>query len=111
MAVRWLVFEYRIYIEKEILQFSEEAFSVCIAHELAHIVIETKKFFLCDFWQFLTLSKVNSDEERKADILVIERGLGKALLQFHKEHGKEYKSYNASEGMTKREIKKYIESR
>jgi hypothetical protein len=111
MAVRWVVFEYRIYLEKEILQFSSEAFTGCMAHELAHIIKSIKKPLLVDFWEFLTRSKNENSEERDADILVVERGLGKALLQFHQEHGKNYKSYIASEGLTKREIKKLLKGR
>lgn len=46
--------------------------------------------------------------ERRADMLVVERGLGTDLLQFHKEHNREYKPYRANEGLTTGEIRKLL---
>ena len=109
MAVRYFGGAH-IYIEKEILQFSREAFTGCLAHELGHILIDSRKSFLQLIWGFIGRRNRISDE-RAADALVIERGLGNALLRFHSEHEKEYYSYIASEGMTRREIKKSLKSR
>lgn len=43
-------------------------------------------------------------------MVVIEKGLGHELLQFHREHEKKYKKYKASEGLTKNEIKSILET-
>jgi len=104
MAVRQLTFYHHIFIEKESLQFSPEAFSGCMAHEFAHIVLDGQKNIFIGLWELLKGSKDENTQERSADRLVIERGLGQALLKFHDEHGKTYKAYKASEGLTKQEI-------
>ena len=109
MAVQWLIIGYRIYIEKRILKFSPEAFTGCLAHELAHLVLDSRESLWGRLWAIATgKSSDETAEERNADLLAIDRGFGKALLQFHQEHDKKYVAYNASEGMTKREIKKML---
>ena len=109
MAVLWLIFSYRVLIEKEVLKFSRQAFTGCLAHEFAHLVIEAKKSFFRRLWEPLAGTR-KEGEERSADMLAIERGCGEAVLQFNKEHEKEYEAYVASEGMTKREIKKMLKT-
>jgi hypothetical protein len=110
MAAAVLFSQYEIFIQKEILSFSKEAFKGCLATELAHLVIDSKKSVFQLIGEKLSKSKLTI-EERKADDLAIERGFGPALLQFHKEHEKEYESYNSSEGLTKREVQLKIKSR
>jgi hypothetical protein len=91
-------------------QFSTDAFRGCLAHELSHIVLEIKKNLLVDFWQFLTHRRNESELERQTDMLVVERGLGRQLLLFHKEHGKKYKSYKSCQDLTKGEIRQRLKS-
>jgi len=99
MRVRWFLGVYIIQANKEILTFSKAAIKACMAHELAHIVIGTH------------LVKSKTEIERDADTLVLKRGLGKELLQFHNDHNKTYKSYKADDGLTKREIKLFLKGR
>ena len=105
MAVKYIFFYPRIIIEKEILTFSKNAFCGCLAHELAHITIDAQKSIFRRFLNVFISDPNSPTEERLADLLLIERGLGTALIQFHTEHEKEYKRYKLSEGLTKREIK------
>jgi hypothetical protein len=108
MAVKYVLFDPRIIIEREILTFSKSAFSGCLGHELAHIVIDSKKSIFRRLLNVFIGDSDSSTEERLADLLSIERGLGDALIQFHTEHEKDYKRYKPSEGLTKREIKKIL---
>lgn len=88
MAAIPLGFVNIILVDKEIFNFTDVAIRGCIAHELAHLL--------------------GRKEERKADELVLEKGLGDELLQFHREHEKRFERYNASEGYTRKEIKEYL---
>ena len=108
MAVKYVLFDPRIIIEREILAFSKNAFSGCLAHELAHIVIDLKKSIFRRLLDVFIGASESPSEERQADLLTIERGLGNTLIQFHKEHEKDYKRYKPSEGLTRREIKKIL---
>jgi hypothetical protein len=40
----------------------------------------------------------------------VKKGLGKELLQFHSEHNRNCKSFKASEGLAKYEIKKLMKT-
>lgn len=111
MAVRPRMRGYRLYIEKEILEFPRDGFTGCIAHEFAHISIEIKKGFFRRHWLLFMDLESQTDRERQADTLVLERGLGKALLEFQKFQDKTRKAYDASEGLTKHEIKKWLKTR
>jgi hypothetical protein len=107
MAISWRIFRYHLYIDQEILLGSRSAFTGCLAHELAHIVLSKQKGF---FWKLASVFLIgeNAAEERAADHLAIVRGLGEDLLQFHREHNRKYKSYRSDEGLTKHEIKKLL---
>ena len=89
---------YRIFIEKEIFTFSVAAFKGCLAHELAHVVLEKGRLFFDVLRAAYFGDRKDKNIERNADLLVIERGLWVELYHFHKDHGKEYKTYNVSAG-------------
>ena len=102
MAVA-ILFLYHLKIDKLSLKLSKSAFRGCVGHELAHIVLHQKTNI---FKRIFTGNETR--EERETDLLVIEKGLGPDLLQFHIEHNKKFKSYKADEGLTKKEIKKIL---
>jgi hypothetical protein len=110
MAVQSKIFYYSLFIDAEILNFSEPAFKGCLGHELVHILEMEKLNVFKRLKEIFTLkSKAeHEEEERKTDLLVIQHGLGKELLRFHEEHNREYKSYKKNEGLTKWEIKKIL---
>lgn len=110
MAMSWWITHYVLVIDKSTLKFSESAFKGCLAHELSHI-IDFKKSNIITRFKKAFASTENTEEERAADLEVINRGLGKELLQFHEEHNKLYKSYKETEGLTKREIKRILKPR
>lgn len=93
-----------IFIEKEILQFSSKAFKGCLAHEFAHIVIDDNKPVVQSFKEFINYKAYKSVDERNADMLVIQRGFGENLYQFHVEHNKDYKAFKKNDGLTKKEV-------
>jgi len=105
MAVRWKIISYHLYINNQSLKFSEPAFKGCLAHELAHIKMDKE----LSFWKRVTIRFLNHDEtqiERSADNIVVEKELGAELLQFHQNLKKMgYKAYNSSEGLTPKEIR------
>lgn len=106
MALIWHLYYYRLSIDAQALKFSDLAFGGCVAHELSHILILKRLGFFARIKQWK--SRDSASEERAADLLAMERGFGKALLAFHQEHNKKYRSYNGDEGLTKREIKKLL---
>jgi hypothetical protein len=110
MAVQWKLFYYILFIDAEILRFSEPAFKGCLSHELIHILqMEQLNLFKRIKSHFNRQSQTEkAEEERRTDLLVIQHGLGKELLQFHEEHNRKYKSYKRHEGLTKFEIKKIL---
>lgn len=106
MAIRWNVFWYDLFIDKSILKFSEEGFKGCLAHELSHIGERSGQLM-----KFLTsrLRHVTETErERSADLMAVRRGFGNELLEFHRLHNKKYKKFNASEGLTTKEIRQLL---
>ena len=109
MAEWWIVFGYVVAFEREILTFSPKALAGCIAHELAHIVLEKRRPFFRGLGSIGGIDRTGL--ERDTDLLVIERGMGEELFQFHKEHGKKYKAYKASECLTKHEVAKILKNR
>jgi hypothetical protein len=110
MAVQWKFFYYILFIDSEILNFSEPAFKGCLGHELVHILeMEKLNVFRRLKEVFIRKSKAEKAlEERRTDLSVLQHGLGKELLRFHEEHNREYKSYKKHEGLTKWEIKKIL---
>ena len=109
MAVA-ILHHYYIKIDKSALKFSEKAFIGCLAHELAHIVIASKRNFLRKLIGLFIQSFGETKEERSADLIVVNKGLGEELLQFHAEHNKKYKAYKPNEGLTKKEIKNLLQN-
>lgn len=87
-----------IEINKELVsKFSKDAIVAIIAHEMAHLKVRVKK---------------GENEERLCDEYVLKIGYAKNLLKFHKEHDKlGYKKYKKKDGLTRKEIKRYIESK
>ncbi len=105
MRVGFLCWTYWLFIDEDSLQFSETAFKGCLAHELIHI--KHHGFTALLKW-LLSLTK-ETEIERETDRLVItEKGMGKELLQFHREHNKNYRAYKPADGLTTREIKQLI---
>jgi predicted metal-dependent peptidase len=111
MAVERLLFKHRLYIDKASLNFSINAFTGLLAHELSHIVLDGKKTFFSRIRDRYPNRQNKSELERATDLLVIEKGLGEQLLQFHREHAIEYKHYKSSEGLTKHEIKMVLKKK
>jgi len=100
-----------IFIENEIRQFSPKAFKGCLAHEFAHIVIDDNKSVLQFFKEFINYEAHKSLDERNADMLVIQRGFGENLYQFHVEHNKDYKAFKKNDGLTKKEVQSILKNR
>jgi len=110
MATRWTILRHEIIIEEEILRYSTLAFSGCLAHELAHILIISRKSFFRRIWETLFAVQDETSEEREADKVAVERGLGSALIRFNEDHNEEYKRYKVSEGLTAWEIKRMMKA-
>lgn len=98
MATSRRLINYGLNIDTIATTFSESAFKGLIAHELAHILLMRKSFFL-----------PFSDEERICDKIAVARGYGNNLLAFHKEHNKTYEKYTSKEGLTTKEIKELMQ--
>ncbi|WP_199119903.1 hypothetical protein [Pedobacter sp. ASV28] len=111
MATAKTLFGYRIEVESEILQFSEEAFSACLAHEYAHITLDGKSSFPKRLMWFLGWVQEDMEEERQADLLIVQKGLGKSLMAFHRQHDKKYEAFNKKEGLSKKEIRKLLKKK
>lgn len=85
----WLPFGMMIMeVDKSTFKMPKSAIRALIAHELAHY----KHYF----------------SERKADMKVLEIGMGKGLLKFHKYHNKRFEQYTEKEALTTKEIKQYL---
>lgn len=107
MAAAKGIFCHRIYIDSVVLAFSVKAFKGCLAHEFAHVVALSKVSYIKAYMQPQDQKSI-AMEERAADTLVIERGLGPELLQFHREHKVDHVPYLSNEGLTTKEIKKML---
>lgn len=82
-------------------KFSERALRGCLAHELAHkvqsqnmrfaermqiLIYQRFKWRLCKLLCGVFAGKTKNKEiENKADLITVERGFGKELIQFHKD--------------------------
>ena len=81
-----------------------------IAHEIAHIVKEIKMNgllvlidrFLYDF------SWYETRDERNADLIVVQRGLGQKLLSFLRYANKRREEYTEADGLTVTELEKIL---
>ena len=82
MASGWVPFYYFLIIDKAILKYSETAFKGCLAHELAHIADLSSS----NFFQRVKKMKIKepTQEEREADMLVIEKDWAKNCSNFIK---------------------------
>ena len=78
-----------------------------MSHELAHITREISmgqihSFFDKFLWNHV--KKYQTRDERNTDLLVVERGLGRELLDFLKYADKRREAYTSEEGLTVKEL-------
>ena len=103
--------EYNIDVDKTLKNVKKKVILGGMSHELAHIYRETKMnifFSWIDSKLYDLFSYYESWDERKTDILVLKRGLGKELLAFLKYADKRREKYNSSDGLTVEELEKII---
>lgn len=96
---------------KKLLSANDQVIRGCIAHELCHIEDDLRKNFA---WYFLENIIINFNDsyatqlERKIDYAVLNKGLGEELLAFQKFHDRYYEPYTEEDGLTKKEIKRFL---
>lgn len=77
-------------VDKEALKMPEDAIKGCLAHELCHVAN----------WK--------EQSEREIDRMVINKGFAQELHAFLKWHDARYKSYKKKDGLTRKEVKKFL---
>src|SRR3989344_3021692 len=83
-----LLFFKGISIYPQCRNYSKDALKGVLAHELSHLSIITDMSItekLIAFFKWISSKKERADFEKRADMQVIQRRLGKYLLQFRKE--------------------------
>lgn len=127
---------YYIDVDTEMKKATEDELYGGMAHELAHIAMDEQKNFVTrlitdTIYNLGTkykkgdkkMNPVNrwlnrnvyhrcygyvTSDERKTDMLVVERGAGEKLLAFLKFHDKHFKEYKHDEGLTVTELQQIL---
>lgn len=103
--------KYHIEADKKMKKAPLEVVEGGLAHELAHIERDSKLGFFErreDIRKYNDSAEYRKEDERETDMLVIQKGYGKQLLEFIKYHNKRRRKYKKKDGLTKKEIKKLI---
>lgn len=88
MAITTLPLKFSIlYVDVSCKNFNDDVLEALITHEFCHF---------------------NEDDERAVDMQVIQLGFGRGLLEFHKHHNKKYKRYKKKDGLTVKEIERFL---
>ncbi len=85
-----------------------------LAHELAHILVDFKMDPISRFFDQLSYERdkeYQTNDERKTDLLVVERGYGPQLLRYVRFHDKRYKHYAEEDGLTAKELKTLLRNK
>lgn len=101
----------KILVSTDCSKLNKKALIGVLAHELVH-VLEYQKSPRKDLLRrFLyNIPSYRTELERSIDLEVIQRGFGECLLEFLEYHDKHYKKYNETDGLTKKEVTKLLQT-
>ena len=81
------------------------------AHELAHIARDNKRwriFHTFDMFLYNNWRWYETRDERRTDILVVERGYGQQLLEFVRYANERREDFTAKDGLTAEELERML---
>ena len=100
--------QYYINIDRSMTRAPPKALTVCLSHELAHIYVDKEMNFFLRLLTDKVLRKEHTYriwDERRVDLMLVERGLGNALMEFEEFAAPMRAKRNGEEGLTKEEVK------
>ncbi len=105
-------YDYSIDVHRSLKKAKKRVVVGGIAHEFGHILEEVGMGAgMCSFDEFLYNSNFlgyQTYDERKTDIVVVQRGFGKQLLSFVKWANKRREKYTEEDGLTAKELKEIL---
>ncbi|SUX48720.1 hypothetical protein [Chryseobacterium indoltheticum] len=101
----------KILVSTDCSNLNKKALIGVLAHELVHMSEYQKSPIKDLLRRFLyNIPFYRTKLERNIDLEVIQRGLGEYLLEFLEYHDKHYKKYNKTDGLTKKEVTKLLQT-
>lgn len=105
---------YLIEVDNFLKHVKKEVVLGGISHELAHIKREASTGIICSFLDeviYNNLQRYQRWDERRTDLLVVERGLGPELLEFLIYADKRREKYTSQDGLTVKELENLLRKR